>query len=62
MIFFQLIIQTHLNTYHIYKHVLECLLQKTMMAAVQATDEQLIATECAFLSTQKFELGQYAEK
>jgi len=33
-----------------------------MMAAVQATDEQLIATECAFLSTQKFELGQYAEK
>jgi len=39
---FQNIIQIYLNTYTIYKHVSECLLQSTMLAAVQATDEQLI--------------------
>ena len=32
----------YLNTYTIYKHVSECLLLRTMLAAVQATDEQLI--------------------
>ena len=41
---FQHIVQIHLNTYHIYTQFSECLLRKTMLAAVQATDEQLIAS------------------
>ena len=40
---FQHIVQIYLNTYLIYKQVSECLQQKMMLAAVQATDEQLIA-------------------
>jgi len=37
---FQNIIQIYLNTCTIYKHVSECILQRTMLAAVQATDKQ----------------------
>ena len=39
------IVQIHLNTeaYPINKQVSYCLLQKTMLAAVWATDEQVIA-------------------
>ena len=40
---FEHIIQIYLNTYPIYKQISECLLQKVMLAAVQVTDEQLIA-------------------
>ena len=40
---FQHIVQIYLNTYPIYKQVSECILEKPMLAAVQANDEQLIA-------------------
>ena len=40
---FQHIVQICLNTYPIYKQISECFLQKVMLAAVQVTDEQLIA-------------------
>jgi len=41
---FEYIVQSCLNTYYlICKQVSECLLQKVMLAAVQVTDEQLIA-------------------
>jgi len=40
---FQRIVQIYLNTFPIYKQVSESLLQKTMLAVVRATDEQLIA-------------------
>ena len=40
---FQRTIQIHFNTYPICKQVSECLCKKTMLPAVQATEEQLIA-------------------
>ena len=43
MFHFQHIVQIYLNTYPMYKQISECLLQKLMLAAVQLTDEQLIA-------------------